>query len=320
MEFYKHRDFGALVGDTFAFFKENGKNYFKNYFLINGLLLIAMVALFAVGYGEFFAQIFEGNVAGQNYYFESYFQENQWMLILVTGLLFLLFLALMLVNYSYPVFYMKRLSETGNKVITADQILGDLKRNFGRLLVMFLGLCFVVFPIMMIVFGIAYLLIFIIIGLFLLLLLLPLMLNTTNFIIFDYLHTKRGFFASLSYAVKAQYSYRDVRRKGPFWKYVGSSLSLYMIIQVITSVFTTIPIFLLLGGNVLFPNSTSSFEGDESMLMVILLVVIYGVGILVSFILSNLIYVNAGLMYYDSREDLHRTKQIDEIETIGNAF
>lgn len=36
MQFYKKRDFGALISDTFTFFKENGKNYFKNYILLNG--------------------------------------------------------------------------------------------------------------------------------------------------------------------------------------------------------------------------------------------------------------------------------------------
>ena len=35
-EFYKRRDFGGLISDSFAFFKIYGKNYFKNYFLING--------------------------------------------------------------------------------------------------------------------------------------------------------------------------------------------------------------------------------------------------------------------------------------------
>ena len=44
---FKKRDFSQLVGDTFSFFKLEGKNYFKNYFIINGgLLLILVVALY----------------------------------------------------------------------------------------------------------------------------------------------------------------------------------------------------------------------------------------------------------------------------------
>jgi hypothetical protein len=62
-QFYKKRDFGTLISDTFLFFKENGKNYFKNYILINGLLLILLVVIIAFGYHELFGQIFGGNSA-----------------------------------------------------------------------------------------------------------------------------------------------------------------------------------------------------------------------------------------------------------------
>jgi hypothetical protein len=34
-------------------------------------------------------------------------------------------------------------------------------------------------------------------------------------------------------------------------------------------------------------------------------------------LLSNLLYVNAGLMYYDSRTDLHQKVELEEIDTIG---
>jgi len=38
---------------------------------------------------------------------------------------------------------------------------------------------------------------------------------------------------------------------------------------------------------------------------------------LLSFLLSNLLYVNAGFMYYDSRTDLHQKVELEEIDTIG---
>ena len=45
--------------------------------------------------------------------------------------------------------------------------------------------------------------------------------------------------------------------------------------------------------------------------------VMYGISMLVSLFLYNLMYVNAGLMYYDSRTDLHQKVELAEIETIG---
>ena len=137
IQFYKKRDFGELISDTFTFFKENGKNYFKNYILINGLLLILMVVIFVVGYRELFSQMFSSNSNGQNFYFQTYFQENQAMLILVGVAVFILFLLSTIVSYSYPVLYMKRLSETGNPNIKADELLSDIKNNTGRFLIFF---------------------------------------------------------------------------------------------------------------------------------------------------------------------------------------
>lgn len=319
MQFYKKRDFGTLVSDTFTFFKENGKNYFKNYILLNGLLLILMVALFVFGYREIFGQIFKGNTGGESYYFETYFQENQVMLIFVSILLFIIFLAAMIINYSYPVLYMKRLSETGNKNIKADDILSDIKSNFGRFMLFLLGMIFVVMPLAMMIFGVSYILVFILIGFFLMILIMPAMMNVINFLLYDYLHTKKGFFESLSYALRSQFSYQNGSLPSPFWKYWGSTAVIYLVIQVASTVFTMIPMIILFTSIYTVENNGSTqnpFEGTIG----IMFFVFYGIAILASLILANIIYINAGLMYYDSRTDLHQKDNITEIESIGNAF
>ncbi|WP_449401577.1 hypothetical protein [Chryseobacterium wanjuense] len=38
---------------------------------------------------------------------------------------------------------------------------------------------------------------------------------------------------------------------------------------------------------------------------------------MVSTLLMNVLYINSGLMYYDSRTDLHQKMELAEIETIG---
>ncbi|WP_435525392.1 hypothetical protein [Chryseobacterium indoltheticum] len=132
MQFYKKRDFGAFISDSFTFFKLYGKNYFKNYILLNGLLLILMVVVFIFGYRELFMQIFGSNMSGESYYFESYFEDNIGMFIVVGLLTFLLFTIMMIVNYLFPVFYLKRLAE-GEMKIKTDDILGDFKKNAGKI-------------------------------------------------------------------------------------------------------------------------------------------------------------------------------------------
>ena len=317
MQFYQKRSFGAFISDTFAFFKEHGKNYFKNYILINGILLILMVVIFVFGYRELFSQMFGSNIGGQNYYFEAYFQENQAMLILVSTIVFILFLAVMMVSYSYPILYLKRLSETGNKNIKADEILSDLKSNIGRFLKLFLGLFFIVTPLVMIVFGLSVVLMFILIGFFLMILLGPALMNVVNFLMFDYFNTKKGFFESLGYAVRAQFSYKNGREKSPFWKYWGSTIVLYFIIQTVASIFTMIPMMLIFAGAMTTPRISQLQQNPLEGPMGIFVFIVYGLSLLFSFLMINVIFVNSGLQYYDSRTDLHRAVDLSEIDTIG---
>ena len=313
MEFYKKRDFGSIISDTFQFFKENGKNYLKNYFLLNGLLLILLMVIAGLGYREIFSQVFGSNTEGSGHFMEQYFQNNTEILILVGVIVFFLILMISVLNYSYPVFYLKRLSETGNKNIKADEILGDMKSNWKRLAVLFLGLFFIVSPLALIVLGISYLLIFVLIGLVILLFVGPTIFNIVNFLLYDFLHTKKGFFESLSYAMRSQFSYSHQREKTPYWKYWGSTLIMYIILQVITSVFTMIPMIMLLTSSMTVQNSGDGIS--ESFGIIIL--VVYSIALLVSLVLSNIIYINAGLMYYDSRTDLHRDQNMIEIDSIG---
>ncbi|SHE80339.1 DUF4013 domain-containing protein [Chryseobacterium vrystaatense] len=317
MQFYKKREFGAFISDSFQFFKLYGRNYFKNYILINGLLLILTLAVVVFGFREIFGQLVGSNVSGESYYFERYFSENAGMLIVAGILVFLLFVLLAIVNYLYPVFYMKRISEGAQKVKT-DEILDDFKRNAGRIFKMCIGMLFILLPITMIVLGFSYLLLLIIIGFFLILLVYPTAFNVSAFLMYDYFNTKRGFIESLSYSIRSQFSYANGNEKSPYWKYWGASIIMFIIMYMVTSVFTFVPMIFMYG-SILTSAPDGNFEENPfTGAMGILFFVLYGVSILASLILSNLMYINAGLMYYDSRTDLHQKVELEEIDTIGS--
>lgn len=316
MQFYKKRDFGAFISDTLTFFKVYGKNYFKNYILLNGLLLILMVAIFIFGYREFFLQIFGSNINGESYYFQQYFEENSWTLLVVGGVLFLLFLILMIINYLYPVFYLKRIAQ-GETKIKMDDIVSDFKNNAGRIGILCLGMVFVVSPLALVIIGISYVLIFIIIGLFIILLVYPTLFNVVTFLMYDYFNRDRGFFESLSYAIRSQFSYTNGREKAPYWKYWGATAIIFLIMYVMTTIFTLIPMVFFYG-TILASAPDGGFEQNPfTGTAGIFFLIIYGISVLVSFFFSNILYVNSGLMYYDSRTDLHQKMGFEEIETIG---
>ncbi|GGG46605.1 EI24 domain-containing protein [Epilithonimonas arachidiradicis] len=321
MQLYQERKFGNLISDTFTFFKEYGKNYFKNYFALNGILLLLFVIIFIFGYREFFLQLMNANVNGDTYFFQAYFQNNSLLLILGFAIFFILILALSIIMYAFPVLYMKRVAETGDKNVKPDQMLSDIRKNVGKMIIFFLGMLFIVTPLMLIMMAISSFLMIIIIGFFLLILLMPAFVNIVNHTLFDYLSTKRGFFDSLSYAMRVNFADMFDSRKAKFWKYWGSTVITFVMVYVVLTIFTMIPYMIMIFGFATIPqmgtqqDPTQVFSGGFGIFMFLM----YGISILVTFVLYNVMYVNAGLQYYDSRTDLHRNLDLNEIDTIGQG-
>lgn len=253
---------------------------------------------------------------GDTYYFERYFSENAGMLIAVALLTFLIFMILAIVSYLFPVFYLKRIAQGANTIKT-DEIVGDFKKNAGKIVKLCIGLIFIVTPLAFFLIGFSYILIFLIIGFFLIFLIYPTLFNVVTFLMYDYFNSDRRFFESLSYSIRAQFSYPNGREKSPYWKYWGGSIIMITIISIISSVFTYIPLIFFYGA-VLTSTPDGKFEQNPFTGTVgIIFFVFYGISMLLSFFLSNLMYVNAGLMYYDSRTDLHQKVELEEIDTIG---
>ncbi|WP_378103616.1 DUF4013 domain-containing protein [Chryseobacterium sp. sg2396] len=317
MQFYKKRDFGTFISDSFTFFKLYGKNYFKNFILLNGLLLILMVIVIVLGFREFFGVLFSSNLSGQSYFLEQYFSDNLGMFVMLGIFLFILSTALMTINLLFPVFYMKRIAE-GKTNIKADDILSDFKNHIRKVLILYFGLTFLVMPGATVLFGITYILVFLIIGLALMLFLLPNLFNTVTFLCYDYFNGNRSFFDSLSYAIRSQFSYPNGRESSPYWKYWGSTLIMGLLFYIVSSIFTAVPMIMYIA-----KLSTTAPDGNFEQNPLggsfgILFFFIYGVSSLVSTLLMNVLYVNSGLMYYDSRTDLHQKMELAEIETIGS--
>ena len=315
MQFYKKRDFGALISDTFNFVKLYGKYYFKNYFVINGLLLILMAVLVFFGFRNFFSLIFEG-IGGNSASIGRYFLENIVQIIFTSLFIFLVFILISVVNYSYPVLYLKRLTETGNKNIAVDEIMSDVKKNIGKIFKLFLRFVFIVFPLYLAVYGLSYTVTYRIQGLsFLLLIFLtPVMTNVVNFLIYDYFNRGKGFFNSLSYAIRSQFSYQQYNQKSPFWKYWGTTMILYILQQVVAYALAFILVFIIILSLGLSLNMSSA---ETFYITLVLTVMAYPLIIIISLIMSNFISLCSGFMYYDSRTDLHREMDLTEIDSIG---
>lgn len=317
MQFYKKRDFGTFISDSFTFFKLYGKNYFKNFILLNGLLLIVMVIVVVFGFREFFGVLFGSNISGQSYYLEQYLSDNVGLFVILGIFLFILSTALITINLLFPVFYMKRVAE-GNILIKTDDILSDFKTHIRKVFKLYLGLILLVMPAATVLFGISYILVLIIIGLALMLFVVPNLFNTVTFLCYDYFNGNRGFFESLSYAIRSQFSYPNGRESSPYWKYWGSTLIMGLLFYIVSSIFTAVPMIIYFAKLTTTAPDGNFEQNPLDGSFGILFFFMYGISSLVSTLLMNVLYVNSGLMYYDSRTDLHQKMELAEIETIGS--
>lgn len=307
----KKRNFSEIINDTINFFKTNGVNYFKSYILILGGALLLMGLIFVVAFRDILGFLFTGGLSISSTYIESYFSNNLYFVISIIILFFIFFIFLSVVAYIYPVLYLKRI-ENGEKNIKISLIVNDFKQNIGKIFILFLGILFIVTPIFFILVSFSYLLVFILIGIPLLIIMVPTLYNIYFFLLYHYFSDKgNGFFASLSYAIRSQFGYiYHGNMSSPFWTYFGVTAIFIFISQIVQSGFSLlVPIFIAI--------IESVNNADYEIVILGLGGVIYFLIVIFSFLLGNVTSVASGLMYYDSRSDLHAQRNWSEIQNIG---
>lgn len=95
--FYKKRDFGMLISDTFVFFRKYAKNFFSNYLLINGALFILI-----------------GVIAAFMFVFYGVYSNNWPLLLLILAVLGVLSAFLVLFVICFPIAYTQLLEKNAD--------------------------------------------------------------------------------------------------------------------------------------------------------------------------------------------------------------
>lgn len=306
-QLYKKRDFSALVGDTFNFFKLEGKNYFKNYFIINGSLLLLLVVII-----YFFANIFiKGAFANmqtgneESFYNEMY--SNLGLFIGLGALMILLIIIISMLNYAFPLGYLKLMEQ--NKERNFENLIQYFKSKIGRIIIFFLLSIVVLFPLLFIVMFLTILSVFILIGIPLLLLLIPTMTSFISLFYITYISEEVSYFEAFGKAF-------DMLKKN-YFPIIGATFVMYMIIQVTLGILTMIPY--IIGVIFLFSNPEAieqNVENSFSIIAVILIAIII-ISIIFNYTLQNLMLINQGITYYSCKEALENVSLNNSIDLIG---
>lgn len=198
MELLKQRNFSEFFSDTFGFIKENGKHFFTNYFIINGVFLIL--------------QFIKNYYVGQGVVLPAVFEILYVILILVFSV----------INYTFVTIYMILYTKRKTNFDYKD-IIQYFKEHLGRIVVFVLVSIILAIPIMIVFYIVLLLSLITIVGPFLVYAALMLWFSLA---FYEYMYTNKGVTDSFGYA------WTLFTKK--FWATTGSTALLGLIIMIIT--------------------------------------------------------------------------------------
>ncbi len=308
---YKNRGFGDIISDTFTFLKVSGKHFFYNYFAITGIFLLILLVFtyfFSTVYYEYMFSSMSMTY-GTNP-MDELFGDNLGFLILVIAGFFVMGLFVSLLTFSFPVSYFQ-LYEKNNYTtnFTTRDIITQMKSTFGRLCIYFLGLVFIFMPIFLISYVIIILLSIIIIGIPLLFIILPAIFSWMFLTLFYQLNSNDGFFSAMGKAWEVI--------KTNFWKTIGSTLVMYVIVSVLVGIIIMVP-YLIAILSVFGAGTTNALDGTQTgSLFGMMMTIVMVLSILLNFITNNLHIITHGMIYYSVMEEKENRNQHSEIDLIG---
>lgn len=297
-QLYKKRDFSAYIGDTIQFFKQFWKNYFQNYVVINGVLLLVFVSLYFLLFKDLFSNMYDPNAIKT---WMTYNNSGSFMLSIIV--LMIIAIVFSVFTTAFPMVYFNLLNTTGRDAFTASEMLNGIKAYAGRMILFGIISFFVMIPIVFIFFAFGVALSFLIIGIPILFLGLPTVLIWSMQSLYVYLEEETGYFQALSKGWKI-----TVQK---YWHLVGSTIAVYFCITILSSVFSMVPAFMMMGSII------TSGGTPKPQTMTPLMMAFYLVGLIVTFICYNFIYVQQGLIYYSAQENTEHYQAYSDIDNIG---
>lgn len=299
-QLYKKRDFSTYIGDTFQFFKQFGKDYFRNYLAINGALLLIMCFLYFL----FMKQGF-GNMYNPNF-------TNPWLgsgenigLIIGFGIIFILAtIVFAIFSTAFPMVYIKMVDTTNRDNFRSSELLEEVKKSAGRILMFGIISFFLLAPLFAIVLALCALLMIILIGIPAFFLALGTFMVWTMQSLYVYLNENTGYFEALGKGWKITFS--------NYWNIIGSSIVMAICASVLGSIFSMIPAFASI-------SAALSGVNPAAMTVSPMMLAFNVLGMLTSYIMYNAIYLHQGIVYYTSLEATAHHQTFTDIENIGTG-
>ncbi|NER14094.1 hypothetical protein GWK08_11630 [Leptobacterium flavescens] len=312
MELYKPRGFAEYFQDTFAFLKQNGRHFFKHYFIINGAFIIILLACFYF-FMRFYTDFITSNLNNPDAAasMENYMNENGGLMILIGIAVFFLALIAGVLNYVYtPVYLILYEKHQGSSFGTKD-ILNYLKEKAGKILIFILAGIIVSIPVLIAAGIISFVLMITIVGMLLIIMVMALIMMIYQFALIEYLQEEKGVFDSFSYALQLCFK--------KFWAATGCVSLFYLMTQTVQGLVTLIPYFI--GIISIFSSSQNIEDNPEDNVIAILTLatLVYVVTILLGIILNTILQMNQGVVFFSLKEESENINTKSVIDQIGTS-
>lgn len=312
MELYKNRDFSDFFQDTFAFLKANGRHFFKQYLIINGIFLIILIG---VGYVfmKFYTEIVFGGLFGGNTSSEidRYMNENFGLFLLVMSIFVIMAIIAGIVSYAYPPIYLKLYSARGGTNFNAKDIVSVYKSNIVKLVLFVICGFLLAIPLMVVFFIGAFLLVITIVGILAIPLLFAAFMLLYTMALMEYLEDKKGIWDCFGYAWQLI--------KSKFWAAVGCVGLFYLISYIAQNVVSIIPYIFGMASLFTVVDSGSPSNEEVGATMMVVMLLVFFLTFIVSAILGTITQLNQGIIFYSLKEANENINTKSIIDQIGSG-
>lgn len=306
-DLYKKRNFSDIFNDTLSFFKLRGKNYFANYFIINGGLLVLLALLIYLISRIYFENIFlSGSNPESQQMLNQYFDSNSGYFIGGAVVVTLLLIVISILNYSFPVVYLN-LAEKGKEEPTSKEIGKALKQKLGRILTFSLLSLITFIPLLVILGTLLVLLSMIIIGIPLMVIAIPAFMCWMFLSFYVYLNSGEGYFTAMGKGFSMLLK--------NFWVHMGATLIISVLLHILQSILSIIPY--IVGMFVMLLDTGNSSGNEKLGTLGILMLITFILSTVFSYILGNILMVSQGMIYYSCEEEDKNHSLHSEIDLIG---
>ncbi len=301
MKLLKRRDFSAQFNDTFSFLRLNGKHYFKNYLIVNGIQLLFMLLIIYFFISSFYS-LSTFNTGSSSAIFEDYIKNNFGLFIVVMTVFVIVAILFAIVQYSYTPIYLLLYNEKGGANFTAKDIFHQIfKVKLGKIIIFFLVSLLIAIPTAIVGVIAGAILLITIVGIFFLIAAIAMWYNNA---LMEYLSSDKGVFDCFGYSFELV--------KINFWTNtgaVGLFILLTGVVNVGISVVTTMLTSLI---------SFNTIEASEKgVIAMISMVASFVIAKIISIFLQIVNQLAINVVYFSAKEENENISGLSEIDKIG---